>query len=169
MIVGLLGLVLAPSPARAIEVMCQNEQGGACTLSNDPEQIYECTCEGEFIEGTTGGSMNPWADLDEAELLEICEASLPAECPAGGSTTTGGTGNADETGPVTTDPSGPNSATSPDSDTNPVSESSGGQDDGDDDDDDKGCSVGGRARTAPAWLAVLALGAWRRRVRPAAG
>ena len=155
--IGLLGVLLAPSTASAIEVMCQNEMGVTCTLSNDPEQSYECTCDGELIEGTTGGSMNPWADFTEVELLDTCYDVLPDECPTGDSTTSADSGGSEGTGPVTGTP-----------DTNPTTDPSGGESSGgesDDDDDDKGCSIGTREHALSPWLAVLVACAWRRRGR----
>ncbi len=155
-----LGLALVPSSARAIQVMCSNDAGGACTVNNDPEATVDCTCDDAPAGTTTGGSENPWADYTEAELLEVCNDSLPVDCSSletsgGGDEGTGGTGAASETTPdsdtnVTTDPSdGANES----SDT--------GDDDDDDDDDDKGCNVAGASPAATALLVLPLL--WRRR------
>ena len=167
-----LVLALAPSTARAIEVMCNNEAGVVCTVDG-AAGTYDCMCEGTPLGGTTGGSENPWAELDEAELMDACMDLLPAECALGEST--GGGSDTDVgTGPATTtpdtngtDPSGPMSDTN-ENETNAGTsgEGTGGHDD-DDDDDDKGCTIGGHAG-APA-LAVLVVLGWRRRVRSLAG
>lgn len=163
-----LALALVPSTARAIEVMCNNEAGVMCTLDG-AAGTYDCTCDGAPVGGTTGSSENPWADLDEAALMDACMDLLPADCSIG---ETGGSGGdeAEGTGPVSsttpdtngTDPSGPNSDTQ---ESASAGDSSGGESD-DDDDDDKGCTIGGHAG-APA-LALLVLFAGRRRVRSAA-
>ncbi len=162
-----LGLALVPSTARAIEVMCNNEAGVVCTLDG-AAGTYECMCEGTPLGGTTGGSENPWADLDEAELMNACMELLPAECALGESTGGGGD-ESGGTGPVTTtpdtngtDPSGPNSDTQ---ESSPGTDSGASDGSDDDDDDDKGCAIGGHA-SVPA-LALLALLGWRRRVRAA--
>jgi hypothetical protein len=166
-ILAVLVLALAPSTARAIEVMCNNEAGVVCTVDG-AAGTFDCMCEGTPLAGTTGGSENPWAELDEAELMDACMDLLPAECALGEST--GGGSDTDAgTGPVTTtpdtngtDPSGPVSDTNESS----PGESSGGESEPDDD-DDKGCTIGGHAG-APA-LAILVVLGWRRRVRCLAG
>jgi hypothetical protein len=134
--------------------------------------MFDCTCDGAPAGGTTGGSENPWADYDEAELLAACEELL-AMTTCGGDSTTGGGGSDEvgDTGPATitdssptTDPSGPEGETMPESDDG----SSGSGDDGEDD-DDKGCRVGNRGAVSP-WLALLLVTAWRRRaITSAAG
>jgi hypothetical protein len=164
-----LGLAGAPSTAHAIEVMCENEAGVMCTIDG-AAGTYDCTCEGAPVGGTTGGSENPWADLDEAELMAACEDLLPPECAVGESS--GGSSDTDVgTGPATTtpdtngtDPSGPASDTG-ENETNAGTSGEGTGDD--DDDDDKGCTIGGHAG-APV-LAMLAVLGWRRRVRSLAG
>lgn len=154
-----------PTRAQAIEVMCENEIGGSCTISNDPYPTLDCTCDGTFVGGTTGGSENPWADFTEAELLEVCRDSLPTDCSVIDSSTGAGTGAGTggetdvETGPVgssnpSTDPSGPDSGDTAASD-------SGNKDDST---ADKGCSVHGHAPQS-ALLIVPVLWRMRRRRR----
>ncbi|MBL8943244.1 MAG: hypothetical protein JNK45_08865 [Myxococcales bacterium] len=152
-----LGLALVPSSARAIQVMCSNDAGAACTVNNDPSATVDCTCDDAPAGTTTGSSENPWADYTEAELLEVCNDNLPVDCSfletsGGGDEGTGGTGAASET--------------TPDSDTNvttdPTAAGSDSSDTGDDDEDgDKGCNVAGASPAATALLVLPLL--WRRR------
>lgn len=154
-----LGLLLAPTRAWAIEVMCQNDMGGSCTVSNDPSPMFDCTCDGAPAGGTTGGSMNPWADYTEAELLEVCNDSLPTDCA--GLETTAGTGGGD------TDPgTGPVSESTPDSDpsTDPSGPGESGESPNDSDggsSKSKGCAVAGHAPVAAVLLVPVLW--WRRR------
>lgn len=153
-----LGLALVPSSARAIQVMCSNDAGAACTVNNDPSATVDCTCDDAPAGTTTGSSENPWADYTEAELLEVCNDNLPVDCSSletsgGGDEGTGGTGAASET--------------TPDSDSNATADpTAAGSDTGEDDEDgdkdeDKGCNVAGASPAATALLVLPLL--WRRR------
>jgi MYXO-CTERM domain-containing protein len=93
-VLGLALFGLAPSEAKAIEVMCSNEYG-MCEVQDNPSWI-SCSCIDESSTGGTGG--DEYQGLSEAELMAVCEAELayclPAETSDG--TTTLGTSDTGE-------------------------------------------------------------------------
>jgi len=67
-----LGLLSLSAPARAGEVMCEDENG-KCTVGNDPDSV-SCACGDEAGGGGTGG--DEWEGLTDEELMKICLAEL---------------------------------------------------------------------------------------------
>jgi MYXO-CTERM domain-containing protein len=103
LVLGLALFGLAPSEAKAIEVMCSNEYG-QCEVQNDPSWI-SCSCNDESSTGGTGG--DEYQGLSEAELMEVCEAELsyclPGEEESGEGTTTFGSDTGEGEGTSTSD------------------------------------------------------------------
>jgi hypothetical protein len=78
--VGAALLWAVPSSVWAIETQCQ-DTNGSCTVSNDPVDSIDCTCE-ELGGGVTSGG-NQWEDFDLDQLHAICEMELADLCSFG--------------------------------------------------------------------------------------
>lgn len=72
LVFGLAVFGLAPSEAKAIEVMCSNEYG-QCEVQDNPSWI-SCSCNNESSTGGTGG--DEYQGLSEEELMAVCAAEL---------------------------------------------------------------------------------------------
>ncbi len=123
-----LGFVAGvPLTAHAIEVECELKDGSTCTVSNDPVDSSSCMCADESGTGSTGDQ--EWADFDEEQLMEVCQAEV-AFCEdddSGGSTDTeptAGGDTSDDTGDDSTGSSTGGAETT--GDTSPTGTASGG-------------------------------------------
>lgn len=152
---------LASAEASAAEVMC-SDGPAACTIQNDPGPYFECSCDGAPSSGGTGSSENPWADFTEAELMEVCQMSLPDACPAGDTDVGSGGGDPTDggTGPVggTGDNAGESKGSDPGSGSATEGEST-------EEESDKSCAVTGTRPPVVSLLLIVGAGLCRRRRR----
>jgi MYXO-CTERM domain-containing protein len=78
-----LGFFAVPATAHAIEVQCM-DRTGSCSLSNEPQDSYSCSCESGAADG--GGGTEDWIDFSEKELMAECLVILANDCAAVGET-----------------------------------------------------------------------------------